>query len=179
MSATVSAPARPAGPEAPISSRTTSLSQQERRYDVQLMPSFPDISGWAEEMRRALDQLDQGLPAHCFPGFAPAMDVLERDDDLEVRLELAGVMPEDIRLSVQAGTLIVAGMKRPLACCGVGAAFHIAERTFGQFVRKVPLRRAFDASAIRATVHQGELRIIIPRMEERRGREIPITVEAQ
>jgi HSP20 family molecular chaperone IbpA len=80
---------------------------------------------------------------------------------------------------VQAGTLIVSGVKRPLACCGVGAAFHVAERTFGQFVRKVPLRRAFDASAIRATVHQGELRIVIPRMEERRGREIPIAIEAK
>jgi HSP20 family protein len=126
-------------------------------------------TAWADEMRRALETRET-TPA----GWAPPMDVLEGDDRLEIRLDVAGVPRDAIRVSVRGGTLLIAGQK-PHAC-RVGAAFHVAERACGRFARALPLALAFDASAIRATLTQGELRIVIPRIEERRGREIEIPV---
>jgi HSP20 family protein len=110
-------------------------------------------------------------------GWTPPMDVVERPDAVEIRLDVPGVPLSAVRVSVQAGTLVVSGEKPPAACCS-GAAFHVAERGCGRFVRSIPLRLAFDASAIRASLHHGELRIEVPRIEERRGREIQIPVVA-
>jgi HSP20 family molecular chaperone IbpA len=101
-------------------------------------------------------------------GHVPPMDIVERPDDVEIRVDVA----------VAGRHLRIAGFKRPPCSCAPGsAAFHVAERTFGHFARTIALRRAFDASAIRATLAQGELRIVVPRLEERRGREIEIPIE--
>jgi HSP20 family protein len=110
-------------------------------------------------------------------GWTPPMDVVERPDCVEIRLDVPGVPLAALRVSVRAGTLVVSGDKPPATCCS-GAAFHVAERACGRFTRSIPLRLAFDASAIRASLRQGELRIEVPRIDERRGREIQIPVVA-
>jgi HSP20 family protein len=109
--------------------------------------------------------------------WTPPMDVVERPDLLEIRLDLPGVPIDAIRVSVRNGTLVISGDKPPAACCP-GAAFHVAERACGRFARAIPLRLAFDASRIRASFRNGELRIEVPRIDERRGREIQIPVVA-
>jgi HSP20 family protein len=109
--------------------------------------------------------------------WTPPMDVVERPDLLEIRLDLPGVPLAAIRVTVRDGALVISGDKPHAACCR-GAAFHVAERTCGRFARAIPLRLAFDASRIRASFRQGELRIEVPRIEERRGREIEIPVVA-
>ena len=91
-------------------------------------------------------------------------------------LDLAGAHGA-VRVTVKGGVLIVAGEKRQPGQCAHGAAFHVAERTFGGFVRAVPLRMAFDAAGIKATLANGELRVNIPRIEDRRGRGIDIPIE--
>jgi HSP20 family protein len=109
--------------------------------------------------------------------WTPPMDVVERPDLLEIRLDLPGVPIDAIRVSVRNGTLVISGDKPPATCCP-GAAFHVAERACGRFARAIPLRLAFDASRIRASFRNGELRIEVPRIDERRGREIQIPVVA-
>ena len=109
--------------------------------------------------------------------WTPPMDVVERDDLLEIRLDLAGVPLQAIRVTVRAGLLLISGDKPHAGCCQ-GAAFHVAERTCGRFAREIPLRLAFDASRIRAVFRHGELRIEVPRIDERRGGEIEIPVTA-
>ena len=108
--------------------------------------------------------------------WTPPMDVIERQNLLEIRLDLSGVPLSAIRVSVRAGVLLISGDK-PHACRG-GAAFHVAERTCGRFARAIPLRLAFDASGIRAAFRHGELRIEVPRIDERRGQDIVIPVVA-
>jgi HSP20 family protein len=104
------------------------------------------------------------------------MDVVERPDGLEVIVDLAGVHGS-VRATVTGDVLHITGEKRQPEPCAAGAAFHVAERTFGPFTRAVPLRLAFDAAAIRATLASGELRIFVPRIADRRGREIDIPIE--
>jgi HSP20 family protein len=74
------------------------------------------------------------------------------------------------------GTLVVAGRKVPASCAHREAAFHLAERGFGRFVRAVRLSGAVDAGRAQASLSDGELRIVLPRIQERRGRDIRIDV---
>ena len=107
--------------------------------------------------------------------WAPALDVLERADGIEVRVDVAGVPVEALTITVRLGTLTIEGRKAAL--CGQARAFHVAERSAGPFSRALPLRMPFDAGAIRARLAHGELRIFVPRMTERRGRPIRVPIE--
>jgi HSP20 family protein len=141
-----------------------------------IMAARSELSDWTEDLRQAFREAGVGLGREAASGWVPPMDVIERPDGLEVIVELAGARGA-VRVTVKAGVLIIAGEKRQPGPCAHGAAFHIAERTFGSFVRAVPLRIAFDATGIKATLASGELRITVPRIEDRRGREIDIPIE--
>ena len=115
---------------------------------------------------------DQATAGEC----APPMDVIETAAGIEVLLDLPGVARAAVAVAVSDGTLIVAGRKLPKACEHHGAAFHLAERSFGRFVRAIRLTGPFDGGQARASLSAGELRIVLPRIEERRGRDIRIDI---
>jgi HSP20 family molecular chaperone IbpA len=56
------------------------------------------------------------------------------------------------------------------------SSFHLVERGYGRFARVVRLGRACDTSKARATLVNGELRVSIPKIAERRSISIPITI---
>jgi HSP20 family protein len=138
------------------------------------MPSPLDVHGWVDDLRRVFRDEDEAA-RHRSTDWLPPTDVIERADGIEVIMDLAGV-DDRLRVSVVDCALVVSGEKST-GPCNAGAAFHVAERTFGKFQRAIPLRMAFDAGAIKATLFQGELRIVVPRIEDRRGREMVIPIE--
>jgi HSP20 family protein len=110
--------------------------------------------------------------------YRPPVDVIETADSIEVVADLPGVPAESVRITFTKGTLVIAGRKRAPLCAHREAAFHLAERTFGHFTCVVRCEVAVNAGRARATLDRGELHVVLPRIEERRGREIPITVES-
>ena len=126
----------------------------------------PRLRAWLEA------DSDPPSPGDC----APPMDVVETAAGVEVLLDLPGVPRSAIRVLFSQGTLIVAGRKLPASCKHREAAFHLAERGFGRFVRAVRLAGAFDGGEARAALTAGELRIFLPRIDERRGRDIRIDI---
>ncbi len=107
----------------------------------------------------------------------PPMDVLETEAGLEVVLDLPGIDSHAVTVTHRDGAVVIAGYKRPTRCHHGPAAFHLAERSFGRFSRGVKLGGAFDPSRASATLVAGELRVLIPRVDERRGREIRIRID--
>jgi HSP20 family protein len=132
-----------------------------------------------DDLGRMLDQLDDGGRDPSAAECRPPCDVVETDAAIELVMDLPGVSEADVRILFTANTLVIAGRKLPAACQHGGAAFHLAERTFGRFARAVHLTGAFDAGAARATLKAGELRVVLPRIADRRGREIRIPVQAE
>jgi HSP20 family protein len=108
--------------------------------------------------------------------YAPPMDVIETTDGIEILMDVPGVAGNAIRLVFSQSTMIIVGRKQPGPCAQGEAAFHLAERSFGRFARAVRLNGAFDAGRASATLNSGELRVKLPRIEERRGRDIRIAI---
>jgi HSP20 family protein len=106
----------------------------------------------------------------------PAMDVVETSGGIVLVLDLPGVPASALTIGFSQGTLFVAGRKSPRTCAHAQAAFHLAERSFGRFLRAIRLTGAFDAGKATATLSAGELRVVLPRIEERRGLDIRIPV---
>jgi HSP20 family protein len=115
----------------------------------------------------------QGAAAEC----SPPMDVIETDEAVEVIVDLPAVPASAVQIVFARNVLLVAGQKAPPACDHHrDAAFHLAERGFGRFARAVRLDGAFDAGRAAATLAAGELRVTLPRLADRRGREIRIPI---
>ena len=130
-----------------------------------------------EELRRLFDLLDGESQAAGGTGeYIPPLDVIDAPDRFEIVMDLPGVKPEAVQLVFARGTLVIAGTKLAASCGHKDAAFHMAERTFGRFARAVRISGAVDAGQATAAIRKGELRIVFPRIEERRGCQIRIPI---
>lgn len=143
------------------------VASSYRAADPRRERSEPD---WRS--RFGTPQGDPAGAAEC----APPLDVLETAAGVELILDLPGVALTEIRIVLSQGMLIVTGRKLPGGCADRHAAFHLAERSFGRFARAVRLAGAVDAGRAQATLIAGELRITLPRIDERRGRDRHIAV---
>ena len=106
----------------------------------------------------------------------PPLDLIETERGIEAILDIPGVPADAVEIVFSRNVLLVTGQKLPAGCEHGDAAFHIAERSFGRFARAIGVEGAFDAGRARATLTDGELRIVLPRLDERRGAEIRIPI---
>jgi len=146
------------------------------------VPSPGDAQALAEDVGRLFDELASGRPdqrplvaGEC----APLLDVLETDRTIEVVLDVPGVSADSLRVLVKDGVGLVVGEKaRSEPALRRPASFHLVERDFGRFARAVRIHRAVDAAQASARLAQGELRVVLPKIEERRGLGIRVPVVA-
>jgi HSP20 family protein len=123
-----------------------------------------------DDLRRLLDA--GAAIVEC----TPPIDVIETDAAIQVLLDLPGVAQTEIEIVFSRNVLLIAGTKTAAAPDQDDAAFHIAERAFGRFARAIGLEGAFDAGKAVATLKAGELSIVLPKLQERRGGRIRIPV---
>jgi HSP20 family protein len=90
-------------------------------------------------------------------------------------MDVSGVAPGAVRVVFRAGVLLIAGEKAPSLPKGP-QTFHLLEREFGRFARGVRLNGAFDVQHGRATIRNGELTIVLPKLADRRGRSHRIAI---
>lgn len=135
-----------------------------------------DLAGDLQEL---FADLDATLPAQhrVYSGECrPSLDVIETGSVVEVVVDVAGVPAAAIRILFRGDTLVIAGEKAP-GPLTTESTFHLVEREFGRFARAVRLTGAFDVTRAQATLNAGELTVVLPRLQERRGQShiIPLT----
>lgn len=105
----------------------------------------------------------------------PEADVIERENEIRVVVELPGLDPEDVDLSLENNVLSITGEKREERKEGdEKSRYHLSERRYGKFTRSFVLPREVDAESIRASFDNGVLTITIPKSEKARRRRIEI-----
>ena len=92
--------------------------------------------------------------------WVPTIDILARGDDLVIRIELAGVEPEDVDLGFGHGMLTVSGTRRP-GPSDDSAEFLVRERFYGAFRRAITLPEGTDADQISAEFDDGLVEITV------------------
>lgn len=101
----------------------------------------------------------------------PAIDVIERDDEILVRAELPGIDKKDIDVSVSDSSLTLRGSKREEVKEEKGE-FYRHEITEGAFTRTVTLPAPVDSEQAKATFKDGLLELHLPKTEKARRRAI-------
>lgn len=92
--------------------------------------------------------------------WAPAVDVLTRDDDLVIRAELPGLKQEDVDITLQNGVLTISGEHKVDEEEERGN-YHIRERRYGSFRRSMTLPEGTDESKVHARFEDGVLEVTV------------------
>lgn len=92
--------------------------------------------------------------------WVPTTDILARGADLVIRVELAGVDPEDVDLSFSHGVLTVSGTRRTGAD-DESAEFLVRERIYGAFRRAITLPEGTDSDQISAEFDDGLVTVTV------------------
>lgn len=106
---------------------------------------------------------------------APATDVVETENEIQVYTEMPGLNPDNIDIDVENNVLTIRGEKQEERTEGEEGTYHIAERRYGTLARSFVLPRDVDAESIRADFQNGVLTVTIPKSEKARRRRIEIS----
>ena len=117
-----------------------------------------------------------GPGAQMLEGWYPAVDVYEDKDTLQVKAELAGLKKEDIEISLHDGCLSLSG-ERKEEKKQEGREVYRSERWVGRFHRTISLPCRVEADKIQATYNEGVLTVVLPKAEEAKPKQIPISVK--
>jgi len=140
---------------------------------------FQDLRSAQEEMAQMSPMLAHALGLHGQQGssrataWAPALDISERKDAYLVTVELPGVEAEDLQITLDDGLLTIQG-EQYFAHDSSEQHFHRVERRYGAFRRSITLPAQVIAEGIQASVDNGVLQILVPKMEEATPKRIKI-----
>jgi HSP20 family protein len=135
-----------------------------------------------QRLNRFLDEAFAGMPSPeqgsviTSAWFAPT-DVSEDADGIQISMELPGVDPKDVRLSLENNVLTIRGEKRHQAE-QKNERIHRFERTYGTFERTFVLPSTVDPEKIEARYENGVLLVSIPKAERAKPREIRVKSSA-
>jgi len=113
--------------------------------------------------------LDQGFKKN----WRPAIDVSEKDNQINITADLPGIKKEDIQLNSD-GTILTIRGERKSEVDKKEKNYHRTERSYGVFERSLDLGTQIDESKVKAQYKDGVLEIAIPRTEKAEAKEIRI-----
>jgi HSP20 family protein len=141
---------------------------------------FQDLRSAQDEMAQMSPMLAHALGLHArqqgsggATAWAPALDISERKDAYLVTVELPGIKPEDLDITMEDGLLTIQG-ERQFTQESSEQQFHRVERRYGAFRRSITLPAQVQAEQIEATADNGMLQIMVPKMEAAKPKRIQV-----
>ncbi len=137
---------------------------------------FRALTIFQEEMNKLFDTLFSKPFSWQKEILAPSVDVSEDEDNIYVEADIPGMEPKDIKVKMKGNSLVISAKKEATKEEKKKNYYH-SERFQGSFYRELDLPSSVDASKIKATHKNGVLKVILPKKEEEKGKEIEVTVE--
>lgn len=116
---------------------------------------------------------DQGLAAAG--DWAPRVDIAETDTEFTIKAEIPDVNKEDVKVSIENGTLTLSG-ERKQEKEEKNKKYHRIERFYGSFARSFSLPDNVDATKINAAFKDGILNLKIPKIAEAKPKAIDVKI---
>jgi len=106
--------------------------------------------------------------------WVPPLDMFERNDKFVVAVELPGVEPGDVEVSVEDSTLTIKGHREFVYEDTTDESFQRIERRYGAFSRTLTLPSTADVENVEASFDKGVLTVEVPKREEAKPRKITV-----
>jgi len=109
-------------------------------------------------------------------GWAPAIEVFEKEDKFVVKAEVPGMKEEDIDVSVVGDTLTIKGEKKTESEVKE-EDYYCCERSYGSFYRSIALPSHVDAKKIDAEYENGVLEVSLPKVPEVKPKKVAVSAK--
>ncbi|MEM9622149.1 MAG: Hsp20/alpha crystallin family protein [Pseudomonadota bacterium] len=103
-----------------------------------------------------------------------ATDVVEHNDEIEVRFEVPGMNKEDLNVEFKGAQLLVSGQKHMSNSRQEGGCL-VTERAFGHFQRAIPMPAEIDPETATAAYKDGVLVVNVTRKSSVSGNTITVS----
>lgn len=143
------------------------LDEVERLFD-RLMPRgwLATPTSWNWPLWGGLDEAFQSVRI-------PQMDVIDRDKDILIRVEMPGVDKKDLEISVSDSNLVIKGtVSREIK--EQKKDYFRSEIAQGNFSRSLSIPSSVDSSKISATLKDGILEIVLAKHENMQRRNVEV-----
>ena len=100
------------------------------------------------------DDRDGRLPSGRL--WCPAADVYRTSDGWIVKVDLAGIRPADLEVTIDGPVLCISGLRRD-ATCGEGVSHYQLEITYSRFEKTIQFPRSIEHASIDRDYHDGLL----------------------
>jgi HSP20 family protein len=133
---------------------------------------FRDLVAMSQRLNRLADD-PYNLGAGDALGWAPPVDIFEKQDQLIIRAEVPGVQRNDLDVRIENGVLTLHGERKQETDVAEGNA-HVTERSYGCFTRSFSLPTTVDAGRIAASYKDGVLEVTVPKAETAKAKKVEI-----
>lgn len=138
---------------------------------------FREMEDMMRNMQRAFTQWPARTEeAMTLAEWTPSVDIAENDNEFIVKAELPDVKKENIKVSVEDGTLSITG-ERKEEKEEKGTKFHRVERAYGRFERAFTLPDDADKEKITSEYKEGILTVHLPKNPAAKREAHQITVQ--
>jgi HSP20 family protein len=139
---------------------------------------FGELSPFRKEMDRLWNRFLGETPfARTFNEmWSPSVDISETKDDFVVKAELPGLEAKDVNVSISGDVLTIKGEKKSEEE-EKDEHYHRVERYSGSFQRVFQLPSGVKADKVEANFDKGVLKVILPKVEEAKKKQIEVKVK--
>jgi len=127
--------------------------------------------GWLRPWRQEWPAL--GEFNKLFEARFPHVDVIDRDGEIIVKAELPGVDKKDLDISLTEDSVMIKGSTLREKKEEKGD-YYCSEISRGEFARNIVLPATVDSSKAKASLKDGMLELVLPKVEGRKRRTITV-----
>jgi len=143
-----------------------------------MLPELRSQFGELDRMRREMDRLWDNITRDHLPStldydWVPSMDLSDRGDSLVAELEVPGMDPKDINISVTGDVLTISGEKKREKE-DKEHNYHLVERSYGKFSRSIRLPSTVNPDRVEASYKDGILSICLDKTEQAKTKRIEV-----
>lgn len=138
----------------------------------ELQRRMSSLFDWSPFRRGNLTAQEENITV---PDWAPLVDIAEDNREYLIKVELPEVQKEDVKVTVENGTLTISGERRAEAE-QKGRKFHRIERYYGRFERSFSIPDDAEADEVKAEFKDGVLRVRLAKSEKARPKQIEVKV---
>ena len=106
--------------------------------------------------------------------YLPDVDIAEFSDRLQIFADLPGVSEKDVQVTLDNDVLTIQGVVNTGMYDGLSPLY--TEYNVGNYFRQFSLHETIDGSAIKATMRNGVLELVLPKVEAAKPRKIEVKV---
>jgi HSP20 family protein len=145
------------------------MSNLVRQDPWSLVPRLQD------EINRLFGNVNQNDSSSATASWVPAVDVHEYADRFELYVDIPGVDPEKVDLTLENGVLTLSGQRSEVSVKKQeDPLYQRVERGQGHFYRRFVIPNTVDSEKVNATGKNGVLTVTIPKQAKAMPRRIQI-----